>query len=155
MATKHKNQKSRKTRNSRQRQQYRRSTAFKSRSEVPTGTITEHHRMMYVTMIDLLNDEGIDIPFMQPELGVHPTEDEVFMFFRGAYSTEKFNRVIVQSWNDCTFVLGYTPEITSVFDEEGVLVIARRFMKPPTQAEVEDFVKNEWNGLVGFECLVK
>lgn len=150
MATKHKNHKSRKATNRSKRKLYQRPKASASRADFTYGEITEHHAMMYATMIDLVEQEGIEFPASQPMLGVHPTEDEVFMFFSGATSKELFNRVIVQSWNDCTFVVGFVPEIQAVFNESGVLAITRRFVKRPTDAEVTEFVTSQWGGFVGF-----
>lgn len=87
------------------------------------------------------------MPKKQPVIAIHPTQDEVMIIVPGFEGEHPFARVITEGWQDCFFVVGYTPRFVSNVCEPGALMVIRRFKERPSEQAIGQMVATQWQGL--------
>lgn len=109
--------------------------------------VNDRFRMM-ITGLNILQSEGVVMPDSKPVMAIHPVEDEVMVIVPGFEGEHPFVRVITEGWQDCFFVVGYTPRYVSNICEPGALMVVRRFKERPSDHFLGEMLSTEWEGLV-------
>lgn len=112
------------------------------------GAEVDHHFRMMITGLNILQSEGVVMPDGKRVVAIHPVEDEVMVIVPGFEGEHSFVRVITEGWQDCFFVVGYTPRYVSNICEPGALMVVRRFEERPSDHFLGEMISTEWEGLV-------
>lgn len=115
---------------------------------LPMGLTTLHHKKMVATGLITLSNFGIRLPDGEQVLTANPIFDEVMVVVPGRQGKHPFPRVVSNQFDDCYFVIGYTPSIKTVFGEPGALMVVRRLAERPTNEDWVHLISIEWGGLV-------
>lgn len=112
--------------------------------QYPKSEVSDFQKLMLLGALSILESEGFSMPDAEPIIISHPTEPEMVIYTPGHKGSGERDAVIVNSIEEGTVMVGFSPRRRSRIGAPGAVLCVRLLQKGTSKSEMLRIAQKEW-----------